>query len=75
MLGRGLFGGSTTARGATSDMLAALYVPEEQAEQPVLQLWSQPAVRWVREQVSHVSMWQVDCQPESHPVSHPASQK
>ena len=34
VLGRGLFGGSTTARGATIDVLAALYVPEEQAEQP-----------------------------------------
>ena len=30
---------SATARGATSDVLAALYVPEGQGEQPVSQLW------------------------------------
>ena len=35
---------SATARGATSDVLAALYLPEEQAEQPVLQLESQLVV-------------------------------
>eukprot|EP00964_Phaeocystis_antarctica_P139842 scaffold104648_cov61-Phaeocystis_antarctica.AAC.7 len=40
--GVGWSGGSATARGATSDVLAALYLPEGQPEQPVLQLESQP---------------------------------
>ena len=35
--GVGWSGGSATARGATSDVLAALYLPEGQPEQPVLQ--------------------------------------
>eukprot|EP00964_Phaeocystis_antarctica_P076672 scaffold47417_cov56-Phaeocystis_antarctica.AAC.8 len=38
--GVGWSGCSATARGATSDVLAALYLPEGQAEQPVLQLES-----------------------------------
>ena len=43
MLGRELFGGSTTAHWATIDVLAALYLPEGQAEQPELLLESQVA--------------------------------
>ena len=42
-LGVGWSGGSATARGATSDVLAALYLPKGQAEQPVLQLESHEA--------------------------------
>ena len=38
--GVGWSGGSATARGATCDVLAALYLPKGQAEQPVLQLES-----------------------------------
>ena len=41
--GMGWSGGSATARGATSDVLAALYLPEGQPEQPVLQLESHEA--------------------------------
>ena len=42
VLGHGLIWRlSATERGATSDVLAALYLPEGQAEQPVLQLESQ----------------------------------
>ena len=39
--GRGLLGGSAKARGATTDLLAALYVPAEQAKQPTVQPLSQ----------------------------------
>ena len=41
MRGRGLLGGSAEAHGATSDVLAALYVPAEQVAQPELQEESQ----------------------------------
>ena len=39
--GVGWYDGSATVRGATSDVLAVRYLPEEQAEQPELQLVSQ----------------------------------
>ena len=41
--GVGWSGGLATARGATSDVLAAVYLSEGQAEQPVLQLESHEA--------------------------------
>ena len=41
--GVGWSGGSATVHGATSDVLAARYLPEGQAEQPELQLESQVA--------------------------------
>ena len=58
--GVGWSGGSATVHGATSDVLAARYLPEGQAEQPELQLESHE---------------DATSQPESQPTSQPEADK
>ena len=72
--GVGWSGGSATASGATSDVLAALYLPEGQAEQPVLQLESHAAnVSQPESQLeSHEERRGLPLQPVSQPSSHEA---